>query len=116
MEQEAFMSGERAKLIKALEENHCPVCRDCPILEAVDEYVKREVLADRKRILEEIEKPLKELSMQFEYFKAYQNENLVYGQTLKTASENWNEMINPTLDFGKIDEALSRIQQHMPKG
>ena len=70
------------------------------------------ILAREKALLAEIEKPLKELSRQFEYFKAYQNENLVYGQTLESASENWSNMIDPSLDFGKIDEALAIIAKH----
>jgi hypothetical protein len=44
------------ELIKKLNEHHCPVCRDCHILEAVDQYV----LSRENAILSEIEKPLKE--------------------------------------------------------
>jgi hypothetical protein len=50
-------ADKRDELVKKLNEHHCPVCRDCHILEAVDDYV----LAREQRLKEEYEKRLQDI-------------------------------------------------------
>ena len=42
--------------------------------------------------VEKTQKALKDIETWFDYLSAFQGENLIYGQTLESASENWNTM------------------------
>ena len=46
--------SKRDELVRKLDEHHCPVCQQCHIIEAMDNYVK-----DRERtLLREVLEPL----------------------------------------------------------
>mgnify|MGYP001252617678 CR=1 FL=1 len=63
-------------------------CIDAPALTTVADFI----LADRKRVLDEVEKPLREYKSKF-------------------VIEDWAELVNSNQEIKSIDEALSKIAE-----
>lgn len=58
----------------------------------------------------ELFKVCKEFVQWFDYISTYQHENLVNGQTLKTASNNWGLMVTPSPDINKMCDAIAKAE------
>jgi hypothetical protein len=78
------------------------------MLEGTQEHIiklENELTSLRSRN-ERLEQACKEWVQWFDYIQAHQHENLVNGQTLESASDNWNSMVTPSPSIEKMKEAL----------
>lgn len=75
-------------------------------VECVCKFCVDEVLSLRTR-LTECEKAMRNVLDQFERIKEHQRKLLIEGQTLETASENWDEATSGhSIDFTLLKDAL----------
>lgn len=47
----------------------------------------------------------------FDYVSEYQKANLITGQTLQSASENWENMTTPSPDITKMRQAIKNAEK-----
>lgn len=94
--------------IKKLEKALTGRTVSCEACNGMAEKIKE--LDDALRIAKEA---LKDVVTWFDYISEYQYENLIHNQTLESASENWERMVDCSYDFNKLKQALKALEDKL---
>lgn len=71
----------------------------------------KEELDKLKSLAGELANALVNVDLWFESMKMDQHEKLVIGQTLESASENWDNLIQPPLEMEPIKKILAKVRE-----
>ncbi len=117
-----------AKCVELQQEINCLRMEPCQLPKCVAEIDKlkaelenipswfrnHQVIADRdlwKSKAEKLAEALRTVDQWFERMKSDQHEKLVLNQTLESASENWDKLLQEPLDMKPIKEVLAELEQ-----